>query len=292
MIEHLQNLGFSQYEAQAYIALLHESPLNGYELARASGIPRPNIYPVLQKLEERGAVLRLDSTDGTRYTPVSPDELLASLSRRYKTSLDAASNSLQQIAAAPRLEYILNLRGYPVLLEHARTLLQNTQRHLLLSLWHEEAAALADLTQQAVERGVQITTLCLRGCPRPCPDCRGSVFRYPMAPAQASRWLVLVSDEDELLAGEITPPPADASGGMPAAYAVRTRQSMLVNLSAGYIQNSIALASILTSLGDRLHTTLDPQSIDALNTLHPLNTQGQWIENMQRLLAPHAGSVE
>ena len=44
----MQVLGFTDYEARAYLALLQRHPQNGYELAKASGIPRPNIYSVLQ----------------------------------------------------------------------------------------------------------------------------------------------------------------------------------------------------------------------------------------------------
>src|SRR6266542_3193328 len=50
----LQQLGFSEYEARAYLALLQRNPLNGYELAKVSGLPRANVYAVLQKLEDRG----------------------------------------------------------------------------------------------------------------------------------------------------------------------------------------------------------------------------------------------
>ena len=50
----LQQLGFSEYEARAYLALLQRSPLNGYELAKVSGLPRANTYAVLQKLRNAG----------------------------------------------------------------------------------------------------------------------------------------------------------------------------------------------------------------------------------------------
>ncbi len=50
----LQDLGFTEKEARAYRALLQHDPVSGYELAKVSGILRPNIYPVLQKLEARG----------------------------------------------------------------------------------------------------------------------------------------------------------------------------------------------------------------------------------------------
>ena len=52
----LTNLGFSDYEARAYVALLQRNPANGYELAKRSEVPRGNVYAVLQKLEDRGRV--------------------------------------------------------------------------------------------------------------------------------------------------------------------------------------------------------------------------------------------
>lgn len=283
VIVQLQQLGFSQYEAQAYVALLRENPLNGYELAKASGIPRPNIYTVLQKLEDSGAVMRLTTPEGNRYTPIPANELLAKLKRRYQQSLEAASASLQQIASPPNLEFVLNVRGYGELLDQARTLMDQTDHHLLLSIWPEEALALAEPVQQAVERGVQITTLCLCGCPQPCPACRGAVYRYALAPEDNTRWLILVSDEDELFAGEILPFGSQESPAVDSS-AVRTRQPMLVNLTGSYIQNSIALANILTHFGNRLFSELDPQSIAALNNLRPFHDQGPWLEVMQRKL--------
>ena len=78
IMEVLQALGFGEYEARAYVALLKHSPLNGYELAKDSGLPRANVYSVLGRLEERGAVVRLDTPSGTRYSAIPPSELMGS----------------------------------------------------------------------------------------------------------------------------------------------------------------------------------------------------------------------
>src|SRR5215212_4319528 len=109
-VELLQQLGFGDYEARAYIALLQRSPLNGYELAKASGVPRSNVYTVLQKLEERGAVVRLEMPGGTRYTPVPPQELMAQLGTRLQQTLDAAQRSLETLPTPVEPAYIWNLQ--------------------------------------------------------------------------------------------------------------------------------------------------------------------------------------
>jgi DNA-binding MarR family transcriptional regulator len=276
IVEQLQQLGFSQYEAQAYNTLLQRSPLNGYELAKISGIPRPNIYSVLQKLEERGAVVRMDSPEGTRYAPVASEELIQRLRSHFQASLEAARHGLEAVKTAPEQEHVWNARGYPALLEHARSFVEAASRDLLVAIWPAEAAALSTSLEEAQARGVKITTLCLAGCPGECGSCRGQIHRYPIAPEQEARWLLLVPDEAEVLAGEIGPGSE--------AVAVRTRQRLLVNLAGWYIRQSIALSVLLLDLGDRLNGLIDPHTRSLLESLAPTSAQGGWLKEMRRLL--------
>lgn len=60
-VNQLEAIGFTEYEARAYLLLLREGPQTGYHVAKVSGIPRPNIYPVLSRLVERGAVNKMDA---------------------------------------------------------------------------------------------------------------------------------------------------------------------------------------------------------------------------------------
>ncbi len=275
VIDQLQRLGFSQYEAQAYIALLKENPANGYEVAKQSGIPRPSIYPVLQKLEERGAVRRVETPAGTRFVPLPPDDLLSKLKHQFQGHIEAASNSLNQIASSPAPAYTQNFHGHPELLDFARRMLESVRRHLLVITWPEEARALADRFQHARDRGIHLTTLCLNGCERPCTFCQGNIFRFQFAPLENTRWLILVADHAELLAGEIT--------SAQDALAVYSRQEMLVKLATGYIQNSIVLAMVISGLGDRLSGLLTPQS---QADLEKLQAQDRWFDTLSRLIRP------
>ena len=75
---------------------------------------------------------------------------------------------------------------------------------------------------------------------------------------------------------------------------MRTRQKMLVNLTAGYIQNSIALASILNGLDDRPELMQNPQIRAAFDALHPLEgqqTQRRWIDVMRAVIQPEENTV-
>jgi sugar-specific transcriptional regulator TrmB len=274
--EQLHALGFSQYEAQAYVALLTRNPLSGYELAKHSGVPRANIYNVLQKLEERGAVLREETESGTRYAPVVPDELIHRLRSRLQTSLENAQKSLCMLQTGSEQDQVWNTRGYTALIEHARALIESTQDRLLVAAAPQEAPELSTSLDKAQARGVEVTTLCMSGCPVQCGACRGQVYRYRVTPERGERYLLVVPDESEVLAGQIGP--GDE------AQAVRTRQKLLVDLSVWHIRNSIALAALLLDLGDRLDDLLAPETRAILSSVGANSSQGSWLEHMRRLL--------
>ena len=176
-LEQLQELGFTEYEARAYHALLQYHPVSGYELAKVSGIPRANIYVVLQKLEERGAVIRAEDGDSTRYLPVAPDELLDAMAHRFKHTLDTAKQSLRAVSRPDTAGYVWHIHGYEHLLAHARAVLKDAKRDLLVATWPDEARALASDFAGAEARAVDITTLCLAACPAECGGCRGRLIR-------------------------------------------------------------------------------------------------------------------
>ena len=279
----LSDLGFSDYEARAYMALLRRNPLNGYELARLSEVPRGNIYAVLQRLEERGAVVHVDTPEGTRYAPVSPHELLLRLSGRFQRTLEAADQLLSQVSSPAETAYVWNVGGYEVLLEHARSLIESAEKQLLLAVWPEEARALANNVSATEERGVAIRTLCLAGCPQECGSCRGRIHRYRLLPEQELRWLMLIPDGAEVLAGEIRP----AQGGEKDAEttrAVRTRQRLLVDLSAAYIRHSIALAAVLGDAGPRLGPLLSADTREVLEMVSEQDGLEGWLAHLRPLL--------
>jgi predicted transcriptional regulator len=282
LLARLTELGFGEYEARAYITLLQHSPVNGYELSRHSGVPRGSIYGALARLEEKGAVVRQESPDGTRFAPVASDEVLRNCAGRFERTLKAIESELAVLAPPPDTGGVLNTRGYSASLDHARALVGSAQRSLMLAVWPQEAAALREETAAAVTRDVQIHTLCLANCPRECGHCRGQVYRYDVAPEEEKRWLLLAPDGREVLAAEIGPEttgPAEAR-----VAAVRTRQRLVVALVEAYIRQSIALAAILTDLGPTLIHALARQTRDHLNALRPAAAKGGPWEFLRRLL--------
>lgn len=270
----LQQLGFAEYEARAYVALVKRSPLNGYELAKASGIPRANIYGVLERLGSRRAVVRLDEPGGTRYAPVPPAELMRRLGGEFQQVADDTSRSLEALNAAPEHEPVWNLRGYAALLDQARAATRSAGTSLLLGVWPQEATALRAEVSDAERRGVEITTLCMAACEQECGGCRGAVYRYRVAPGDVPRRLVVVADGAEAVAGEIGP-----NGD---AHTVKTRQPLVVDVCGSSIRGGIALAAIVADLGPRLDDAISPETRALLDAAAPRGDAG-FVERMREL---------
>jgi predicted transcriptional regulator len=270
----LQVLGFGDYEARAYLALVKRSPLNGYELAKASGVPRANIYAVLERLSARRAVVRVDEPAGSRYAPVPPAELLRRLGGEFQAVAEETSRALEALSAAAEHEAVWNLRGYAAVLDQARTAIRAAQRSLLVAIRPEEARALRDDLAAAHARGVDVTTLCMAACAQECGNCEGRVYRYHVASSDGARRLVVVPDGAEVLAGEVLPDDE--------ASAVKTRQRLLVDVSSAYIRHSIALATVVEDLGDRLDTMISPHTRAVLDTL---GDGAGLLDELRRLLA-------
>ncbi|HEY0395240.1 MAG TPA: helix-turn-helix domain-containing protein [Candidatus Elarobacter sp.] len=248
----LQRLGFAEYEARAYVALVQGGPSNGYELAKASGVPRANVYGVLDRLAARRAVLRVDEPGGTRYAAVPPAELMRRLGDEFRGVADAAGTALEALEAASEHAPVVNLRGYPALLDQARAAIGGAARTLLLAVWRPEATSLAHDVARAADRNVAITTLCMTACEELCGGCRGDVYRFRAARDDAPRRFVALADDCDVVAGEV-----DVRGD---AQAIRTRGSVLVDVCRAAVRTSIALAATVADLGPQAETVLAPRT--------------------------------
>jgi predicted transcriptional regulator len=258
-IKTLQRLGFTEYEARAYTALVNEGELNGYELAKKTGIPRANIYAVAEKLVERGAILRADHQGGQRYTPIPPQQLLRGLEIEHKRALVAAGRALERQALKQEPAAVFNLRG-DELLAKARQIVDTCQDTLLVAIQPPEAAVLADALRMAAERGVRITTLCLQACTHECGGCQGDIHRHAIAPGGNRHWLILVADHGIALVGQ---------SGEEATEGVTTRQQLVVELAMAFILQNLTLATLSEELGSRIGDLLPSPAIGQLNNLYP-----------------------
>jgi sugar-specific transcriptional regulator TrmB len=152
-VQRLQELGFSEYEAKAYVALLHTNPATGYQVSKESGVPRSMIYEVLNKLIARGAALSSPAERTTLYAPVAHGELLDRLRHEFEAQLDAARRELTGITQPRQAEYVWNIEGSDNILAKARDMIDSAEVQVHAGLLPETLPDLRASLERAAARG-------------------------------------------------------------------------------------------------------------------------------------------
>ena len=152
----LVRLGFTEYEAKAYLALLQQAPMTGYAIALASGVPRSKIYEVLGNLVERGDVL-ISRGEPVQYAPKRPDELIASRRQLIEKQLSEAENGLAafQNRQVPN-DLIWDIRGRAEIFFRLGEVIERAKEQILLQIWEDDAPEIQTKLEAAAQRGVKI----------------------------------------------------------------------------------------------------------------------------------------
>lgn len=97
LLKILEGLGFTQNEAKIYLVLFFSgAPLNASEISNYSNVPRPNVYETINKLIEKGFVLKEASSRGGRYVAIIPHEMLDMLRTKYEQRLKLIDETILQ----------------------------------------------------------------------------------------------------------------------------------------------------------------------------------------------------
>ncbi|MEV8632945.1 helix-turn-helix domain-containing protein [Streptosporangium sp. NPDC051023] len=249
VVEQLQRLGMSGYEAKAYVTLVVAGqPINGYEVAKRSGVPRSTVYETLGKLVAKGAAYELRGPEeAVGYLPLPPRSLLERMRREFDDSIESLQASLPTIVAPPGAHIIHNLKGTEAVLARAEDVVAAARTDLFLSIWPDEMKQLSPLVSRAVERGVEVSVVHFGPAEAPI----GYLYehRFPVPDSVANNLgcslLVVVGDGKEVLIGGFV------NG---SAWGVYTEDPAVVLMSVEYIKHDIALQIIADRMGhDSLH---------------------------------------
>ena len=158
-ISKLTQLGFSEYEAKAYIALLKESPLTAYEVAKSSGIPTSKIYEVIRKLEYRQVVQSIHGERSKMFIPASPEEFIRNFRSSMEDKLISLKNELKGVKVGMDTSYTWHIKEYDGLILKAKRMLNTAQATVLLLVWPMELEVLLDSVRETEHRGVKIAAI-------------------------------------------------------------------------------------------------------------------------------------
>lgn len=245
VIEELQRLGMSGYEAKAYVALVAAgSPLNGYEVAKRSGVPRSTVYETLAKLVGRGAAYEVRAragTDSVGYISLPPASLLDRLRREFDESIDTLRAALPEVASPPAVHLIHNLADRASLLARAEDVVAAARKDVFLSGWPAEIDALKPVARRADADGVEISVVSFGDDPEPVGRTTVHRFSAPEVVLEnlGCRLLVVSADREQAVVGGIVG--RDAWG-------VYTDDPAMVLVAVEYVRHDIAMHLIAEKL--------------------------------------------
>jgi HTH-type transcriptional regulator, sugar sensing transcriptional regulator len=236
VIDELQKLGMSGYEAKAYVALVAAgTPLNGYEVAKRSGVPRSTVYETLGKLVGRGAAYEVRAGEASvGYISLPPTALLDRMRREFDQSIDALRSALPEVASPPQVRLVHNLADRASLLARAEDVVVAARTDLFLSGWPQEIIPLKPLVRRAHDEGVDVSVVSFGEDPEPIGNTIAHKFSKPEVVLEnlGCRLLVVSADREQAVIGGVV------NGD---AWGVYTDDPAVVLVAVEYVRHDIAM---------------------------------------------------
>jgi HTH-type transcriptional regulator, sugar sensing transcriptional regulator len=243
VIDELGRLGMSGYEAKAYVALVAAgTPLNGYEVAKRSGVPRSTVYETLGKLVGRGAAYEVHTGDGSvGYLSLPPASLLERMRREFDSSMDALASELPRLAAPPQVRIVHNLTDRDSLLARAEDVVGAARDDLFVSGWPAEIAPLKRSVRRADTEGVDVSVVSFGEDTEPVGRTTEHRFSTPDVVLEnlGCRLLVVAADREQAVIGGVVGDDA---------WGVFTDDPAVVLVAVEYVRHDIAMHLVAEKL--------------------------------------------
>lgn len=147
----MKGLGFTDYEARVYLALLTKSPATAYEVSNGSGVPRPNTYSALNALATRKAIMPV-STNPVRYVPQPPETLFRTIAARTGDLCERVAIRLSEMTVDPGERFVWNLGGDAEVHAKVHEMIANSET----SIWFKADAEILRRHAEALREAVTV----------------------------------------------------------------------------------------------------------------------------------------
>lgn len=131
-------LGFNQYQAKIYTALVGLGVATASEISKASEVPPNKVYSVIDSLKKRGLVLAQESDTSTnRYRPRSPDMVMRDLRNEYETAIKKTEDKLFALYERSKKAFIPEmwiLRGSQAVFSKMREMIMDANKEISIGI--------------------------------------------------------------------------------------------------------------------------------------------------------------
>jgi sugar-specific transcriptional regulator TrmB len=139
-IKALRELGLTEYETQAYIALVSGGQMGASEVSSRSGVPYSRIYDILKQLEEK-QIIQIKRGRPTMYVAKAPTEVVRLIRLDWEERIDESGRHVveelqplfeQDTKVTTRDVFVIH--GRAAILAKAIEMLESAREEVLLSL--------------------------------------------------------------------------------------------------------------------------------------------------------------
>jgi sugar-specific transcriptional regulator TrmB len=156
IIDSFEKLGLSPNEAKVYLALLENHPITGYQLSKTSGILRPVVYEMLNRLVEKGGARIIKSNPDT-YIPVEIDEFLKNIESDFTEAKRNITKTLRDFLIQDNTDYFWNIIGRKNIINSAIKMISNAKKDIYMSVQTQENLDyFIEALEERFEKGIHI----------------------------------------------------------------------------------------------------------------------------------------
>ena len=154
--EALQSAGVTQYEAEAYIAVLERGSAAATEVADASGVPQARVYDVLRNLADKGYIETYQ--EGTLQARANDPAVVTEDLGSYAQTITNAADEIEQRYTKPDVEdsKISVVTQPQTVYDRARSWIADADREIEVAATPSQFRQLEDALADAEERGVVV----------------------------------------------------------------------------------------------------------------------------------------
>ncbi len=248
MLKELQKLGFTEYEAKIYLALLKEYPTTGYQISKNSGVPRSMVYEALGRLHAKGAVMETVEARATYYRPLPPDTLLDQHLAGLKSLVHDLKPSLTEVYQSQEDTSIWTLADEVAIFAYATQMLKNATEEVFLVINDIAGDQLFPVLEELNHKMVPLNILATGSNILPF----GNQVQHPPLESQiqglTDTLLVLVDNKEVLV--------ANISNNHQATI---TKNKNLILIAHQFIWMEFFTQRVFSQIGDDLLQRLSPE---------------------------------
>ncbi|MFJ8090276.1 TrmB family transcriptional regulator [Lysinibacillus sp. NPDC095746] len=201
LIAQLKELGFTEYEAKAYIALVQNSHVSAYQVSKNSGIPRARIYDILDVLVEKGLVLKEETADQTIYSSIPVAVFLQQIQQRWQSNFTSISDQLEKLEVKEQeAEHkVVTIKGKEAIVNYCQSLLKKAEKKVILSMWEDMYGELREAIQEVAQH-IPIHGITLNVDENVSPLDQHRTTQYTRK-TSTPHWFILSVDGQEMIYG-------------------------------------------------------------------------------------------